>query len=154
VESSGHLEEVIAKLERELRAQADLYRALLAQAKRQAEEISADNLDAFVSVLEEKRKIIEELGQREEIIRPLRDYWESHKEEAGEEDRIKLRSAVDEIRALLEELIEVESHSQKKLGGTKQEIEEQFRQLSVGPEAMRSYMERGNERPRFMDEVG
>jgi hypothetical protein len=33
-------------------------------------------------------------------------------------------------------------------------IEERFRQLNVGPGAVRSYTQTGDHRPRFMDKTG
>jgi hypothetical protein len=148
------MEEKVEQLEHNLKIQAELYRSLLGLAKQQAQEISPDNLDVFMSVLEQKKTIIEKIGEIETEIRPLRDYWESHKEEAEEKDRRKLRSVVDEIRAVLEELLEVESRSQKELGSAMDTVEEQIRQLSVGPDALRSYTKGEEEKPRFMDEVG
>ena len=154
MEPSECMEEKVEKLEHKLRIQAELYRSLLGLAKQQAQEISPDNLDVFMTVLEQKKTIIEKIGEVETEIRPLRDYWESHKEKAAEKDRRKLRSVVDEIRTVLEELVEVESRSQKELGSAMDTVQDQMRQLSVGPEALRSYTEGGEEKPRFMDEVG
>ncbi len=144
----------IEKLGRLLTLQADLYRELLGAAKRQAKEISAESLDTFVDILEEKRTIIEKIGEIETEIQPLRRFWEQHRDEIEAGDRTALRSVVDEIRALLEELLDVESESQQKLGSTKEAVEEQIRQISIGPEAMRSYMNGDGTGARFMDEVG
>ena len=154
METQEHIEEKVKELERRLKIQAELYRSLLGLAKQQVHEISAQNLDVFMTVLEQKKTIIEKIGEVEAEIRPLRDYWESHKEEAAEKDRKKLRSVIDEIRSVLEELVDVESRSQKELGSAMNTVEEQMRQLSVGPEALRSYSKGEEAKPRFMDEVG
>ena len=151
---SEPVEEKVGQLEQELRVQAELYRALLELARRQAKEISREDIDSFMLLLEEKRKIIEKIGEIELSTGHLREFWESHKEEVGERTRTKLRSVVDEIRTLLEELLELESHSQSELGIAKGEIEEEIRQLNVGKTAMRSYRRAPDCEPRFMDESG
>jgi hypothetical protein len=152
--SSECTEEKVERLECGLREQASCYRMLLELAKRQAEELSAENLDAFMVILEEKKKIIEKIGELEALTQPLRNYWESHKEEIGEESRARLRSVVADVRAVLEELLQVESKSQQQLGGKKDGVHEQIRQLGIGSEAMRSYMKNTAGKARFMDEVG
>jgi ribosomal 50S subunit-associated protein YjgA (DUF615 family) len=154
VETSEHIEESVGRLEQQLRAQAELYRTLLDLARRQIQEISDENMDAFTQLLEEKKKVIEEIGEIETTTRPLREIWESNRENVGEESRTKLRAVVDEIRVLLEELVEIESQSQQKLGVTRDTVEEHIRQASVGSDAMRSYTQGGGSGPRFMDEVG
>jgi hypothetical protein len=148
------IEEKVERFEHNLRAQAELYRTLLGLARRQAEEISAENMDGFVLFLEEKKKIVEEIGDIEASAAPLRLFWEEHKGHVGEQTRVKLRAVVNEIRGLLEELLELESSSQRKLGITKDSLEEQIRQVSTGPRAMRSYTQGPDCKPRFMDERG
>lgn len=152
--SSEDIRDNVEKLERLLNVQAGLYRELLGVARRQAEEISTESLDTFVRILEEKKTIIDKIGELETEAQLLRAFWEQHREEVEEDNRARLRSVVDEIRTLLEELLEVESESQQKLGGTKDTVEEQIRQISIGPEAMRSYMKGDGTGARFMDEVG
>ena len=154
MELSEHIEENVELFEQKLKAQAELYRTLLGLARRQAQEISTDNVDAFVLLLEEKKKIVEEIGKIEIMADPLRKFWEAHREEVGEPTRVKLRSAVNEIRTLLEELLEIESRSQQELGLTKDTVEEEIRRLNVGTEAIRSYMPHHDSKPRFMDEAG
>ncbi len=141
-------------LEQKLRAQAELYRMLLGLARRQAEELSAEDVDAFVASLEDKKKVVGEIDDLEAAADPLRRFWEEHKDDVAEDTRAKLRAVVDEIRVLLEELLELEADSQRRLGVTKDSLEEQIRQLSVGPKAMLSYSRKTDHRPRFMDEMG
>ncbi len=154
MEFSELIEEKVERFEQTLRAQAELYRTLLGLAKRQSEEISAENTDAFVRLLEKKKKVMEEIGELELTADPLRTFWETNREKISEQTRANLRSVVDEIRTLLEELLELESKSQRRLGITKDTVQEQIRQLSVGPEAMRSYRQGPDQKPRFMDETG
>ena len=140
--------------EKKLLAQAELYRLLLTLARKQAEEILTENVDAFVLLLEEKRKIVGEIEEIETAAEPLRRFWEAHKDEVGESVRARLRAVVDETRGLLEELLELESQSQRKLGVTKDALQEQIRQLSAGPQAMHSYARKPDQKPRFMDQTG
>lgn len=140
--------------EQKLLAQAGLYRTLLTLARRQAEEISTENVDAFVLLLEEKRKVVSEIEALEMAADPLRRFWETHKDEVDETIRARLRGVVDEMRGLLEELLELESQSQRKLGMTKDALQEQMRQLSTGAQAMHSYARKPEQNPRFMDQTG
>jgi len=140
--------------QRNLNAQAELYRTLLDLAKKQTQEIAGKNLDAFMQTLEEKKKVITEIGDIELATIPLRESWEAHKDTASEETRAKLRSVVDEIRTVLEELLQIESASQQRLGITKDMVEEELRQISTGTRAMSSYKGKPACKPRFMDETG
>ncbi len=140
--------------QRNLCAQAELYRTLLELAKRQTQEIAGKNLSAFLQTLEEKKKVITAIGDIELATIPLRESWEAHKDMASVETRAKLRSVVDEIRAVLEELLRLESASQEKLGITKDTVEEELRQISTGTRAMSSYKGLPACKPRFMDKTG
>ena len=154
MDSTRPVEETVEEFYRNLLAQAELYRMLLGLTKRQAQEIARESIDAFAQLLEEKKKIVEEIGTIEQTATPLRELWESHKDEVSEPVRTKLRAVVDEIRALLEELLELESQSQQKLGLTKSAIEEEIKQVDIGARAMHSYKQHPDCEPRFMDENG
>jgi len=154
MEPAELIDQKVEHFEEKLRAQAELYRTLIGLARRQAEELSAENVDAFVIFLEEKKKVVGEIEDIEIAADPLRRFWEANRDNVGESTRAKLRTVVDEIRALLEELLELETDSQRKLGITKDSLEEQVRQLSVGPKAMHSYSPKPDHKPRFMDETG
>jgi hypothetical protein len=148
------IEKKVDEFQHNLRAQAELYRTLLGLAKRQTQEIADENMDAFVLLLEEKKKIVREIGEIELATIPLRQFWETYNEKVNEETRVKLRSVVNEIRTLLEELLKIESQSQQELGITKDMVEEELRQVGAGPKAVRSYRPRADSKPRFMDETG
>lgn len=154
MDSPGSFEEKIGQLEEKLRAQADLYRTLLDLAERQTEEISNKNIDPFVLLQEKKKKIIEEIGQIEIEVAPLRKLWETHREEIGDAHREGVRTVVYEIRTILEKLLQLESRSQDELGIIKDEKSEQIRDLDAGMKAARSYRQSPDESPRFMDESG
>ncbi len=149
------IEYKIEQFGQKLRAQAGLYRTLLGLARKQAEQMtSADNVDALVAILEEKRKVVDEIEGIEASCGPLRRLWEDHRDDVSESTREKMRAVVGEIRALLEELLELEDSSRQKLGLAKDSLEEEIRQLGVGPKAMRSYSKKPDDLPRFMDETG
>ncbi len=148
------LSEKIDEFYNNLNAQAELYRALLGLAKRQVEEIAGQNIDRFLILLEEKKKVVREIEEIELATIPLRQHWENHKADLNEETRAKLRTVVDEIREILEELLELESESQQKLGDSKDQVEEGLRQVSIGSKAMQTYRGHIHCDPRFMDETG
>ncbi|RJP73371.1 MAG: hypothetical protein C4532_04505 [Candidatus Abyssobacteria bacterium SURF_17] len=148
------VEERVAEFWHKLGAQAELYRTLLGLTKRQALQIAEENLDGFMLLLEEKKKVIKEIGDIEQATIPLREYWESHKEDISDGTRVKLRSVVDEIRATLEELLALEARSQRELGLAKEVLAEEMRQVGAGRQAMRSYNRGADQKPRFMDETG
>lgn len=154
MDSPASIETKIGHLEEKLRAQAGLYQTLLDLVKSQTEEISTGNIDPFVLLQEEKKRIIEEIGQIEVEVAPLKELWEMHREDVADTHREKVRTVVYEIRKILEELLTLESHSQKELGIMKDETGEQIRGLDAGRKAARSYRQSPEERPRFMDESG
>lgn len=141
------------RFQRNLSAQAELYRTLLELAKRQTREIAGKNLAAFRRTLEEKKKVVTEIANIELATIPLRESWEAHKDTASEETRAKLRSVVDEIRAVLEELLRLESASQQKLGIAKEMVEKELRQVSMDTTALSWYKGKSTRKPRFMGEV-
>lgn len=154
MEPAEQMEQKIERFEQKLRAQAELYRTLLGLTRRQAEEMSEENVDAFVLFLEEKKKVVGEIEDIEASAGPLRSFWETHRDDVSESTCAKLRAVVNEIRTLLEEILELEAGSERKLGAAKDSLEEQIRQLSVGSKAMHSYSRKLDHRPRFMDETG
>jgi len=79
---------------------------------------------------------------------------EENKDDISDTSREKLRVVVGRIRKLLEDLLEVESESQRKLGIAKDLVEEQIGHVSVAPKVMRSYQGQSESKPRFMDETG
>ncbi|MBI5119251.1 flagellar export chaperone FlgN [Candidatus Poribacteria bacterium] len=148
------MEEKIEQFYDKLRAQSDLYRVLLGLAKKQTLEISYENVDSFMLLMEEKKKIVERIEEIEVTAAPLREFWETNRDGISEQGRSKLRAVVDQIRGLLEELLEVEAQSQHELGIAKNTVEEELRQVSVGSKVMRSYRRSPDGKPRFMDETG
>ncbi|RJP14965.1 MAG: hypothetical protein C4520_20540 [Candidatus Abyssobacteria bacterium SURF_5] len=148
------IEREFERFQQMLRAQAELYRTLIGLAKKQAQKIAEKHIDGFIGVLEEKRTILQEIESIEVSSAPLRDAWESRSQLADEETRRRVRGLVDEIRRLLEELLELESNSQSELGHAKDLVEEQLRQVNAGPDAMRSYKGPVQCKPRFMNEIG
>lgn len=150
----SEIDEKVALFEEKLRAQAELYSVMIGLARKQVDQISARDVDALTLSLEQKKTVVDEIEQIEMAADPLRRFWESHKDEVGEPTRVRLRAVVDEIRTLLEELLEIEAGSQRKLGITKDTIEEQMQELSDGARAVNSYAPKPDEKPRFMDQTG
>ena len=154
MEPAELINEKIELFEQKLRAQAELYRSLMDLARKQAEKISAENVDELVLCLEEKKRVVEEIEAIEVDAAPLREFWEANKDNADEQIRAGLRAAVDEIRTLLEELLELEAQSQRKLGASKDALQDQIRDLSTGSQAISSYAPSPDQSPRFMDQKG
>jgi len=137
-----------------LRAQAELYRTLISLAKKQAAEISVRNIEGFLAALEEKRMVLQEIEALELSSVSLRQQWESQNHLATDQTRAQMRLVVEEIRKLLHELLELETTSQQELKEAKDSVEEELRQVSAGPEAVRSYKGPSQCKPRFMNEIG
>lgn len=154
MESRESLEREFGRFQQLLRAEAELYRTLIGLAKRQAEEIAAKNIEQFVRVLEEKRTVLQEIESIELAGVPLRDLWESENQRADEETQAGVRTVVDEIRRLLEQLLELETACQQDLGRAKDVVEEELRQVTTGPDAIGSYRGTYQCKPRFMNETG
>jgi len=154
MESAELINEKIELFEHKLRAQAELYRSLMDLARKQVEKISSENVDELVLCLEEKKKVVEEIEAIEVAAAPLREFWETNKGKVDDQARAGLRAAVDEIRALLEELLELEAQSQRKLGASKDALQDQIRDLSAGSQAISSYAPSPDQNPRFMDQKG
>lgn len=154
IHTRDEIESAAVRFRQNLRAQAELYRTLLGLARKQSEEISSESVEAFLAILDEKKKIIAEINDIELATIPLRKSWENHRSEISEEMRTDLHVVVEEIRALLEQLLELEKRSQEKLGAVKDMAEEQLNQLALGSKAAHSYKRRREPVPRFMDELG
>ncbi len=152
--SMNEIDEKVEIFERKLGAQAELYHTLVGLSREQVEKISAEDIDALMRLLDRKKEVIDEIEQVETAVEPLRQFWEAHKDEVAEPVRARLRAVVDEIRTLLEEALEIEEAGRRKLGITTDEVEDQMRQLSAGPRAMRSYAPGQDQKPRFMDHTG
>lgn len=148
------IDESFERYQQLLRAQAELYRTLIRLAKKQAAEIAERNIDGFVAVLEEKRSVLREIESLELSAVPLRHLWESQNHRVDEPVRARMKEVVEEIQTLLEELLKIESVSQRELGIAKESVEEELRQVSTGSNALRSYKGPYQCKPRFMNEIG
>lgn len=154
METQESVERKLERFQRMLQAQAELYRTLVGLAKKQAREISDRNIERFMHLLEEKRALLQEIESIEVSCAPLRALWDSENKRVDDGMRTRMRAAVEEIRALLETLLELENACQQKLADAKISVEEELRQVNAGPGVIRSYRGLYQCKPRFMNEIG
>ena len=123
----------------QLDAQAACYRAVLALGAEQAAALEAHDLAAFHELLGQKATLLGDIAGLDATAAPYRVTWEAHRSDVEEPLRVRLRAIVDEIRGLLEQLLDMERACETQLAATKQDVERELSQLGQGRQALRSY---------------
>lgn len=134
--------EVIARVDAfaaQLAEQAAVYREVLSLTDRQQEALAAQDLAGFNALLGEKATRMEQLAALDDAMAENRAQWEAHREAIDDAQRDRLRTTVDNIRGLLQRLIDVESECEQRLQDVQAGVARDLRQLGQGQRAMRSY---------------
>ncbi len=144
----------VERFAEQLDAQAGHYRAVLALGAEQAAALERHDLVAFHTLLARKSTLLGEIAGLEEQNSPYRAVWEAHREDLAGPVRDRLRGVVDELRTLLEQLLEMERACEAKLAATKLDVERELTQLGRGRQALQSYQPRPTAAPTRRLDLG
>lgn len=144
--------DVLALLER----QRDLYRELKSHSDQQDELIAAGATDRLLSLLAERQRLIDGLGQVSASLSPYRSRIAAIADQAGDEVGGRMRALVEEVRGLLESIIENDDKGKADLAAARDKVGGQIRQAAGAVVAAGAYggPRPGGGRPKFMQQKG
>jgi hypothetical protein len=127
---------LVSRLDRE----QEIYGQLLALSRRQEEIIVADGeVDALLDVLGRKQVMIREIESIERELSPIKERWESEREQAPPARREEVEARVRGLRRTLEEVLELEDRGRSALEARQQELAGEIRKIGRSREAHAAY---------------
>lgn len=149
---SDEAETVLALLER----QRDLYRELDSQSDQQADLIASGATDRLLSLLAQRQKLIDGLGEVSASLSPYRSRIATIADQAADEMGDQMRSMVEEVRGLLESIIERDDKGKADLAAARDQVGGQIRQAAGAVAAAGAYGGRtvSQPGPKFTQQKG
>ncbi len=144
-----------------LTKQRDLYQELAGLSARQQVLIDESRTEELLTVLSQRQALIDQLTACNKEVAPLRSRLGDIAAAAPEDTRQTIRARVDEVQALLEEIIGRDEADRAKLEASRQRVGEEMKRINVAPAAANAYRAQaagayGAARPaaRFTDSQG
>jgi len=150
--SPDEAQDVLALLER----QRDLYRELKSHSDQQDELIATGATDRLLSLLAQRQKLIDGLGDVSKSLAPYRSRIASIADQSADGIGDQMRSMVEEVRVLLESIIERDDKGKADLAAARDKVGGQVRQAAGAIAAVGAYGA-NNARPqgpRFTQQKG
>lgn len=133
--SAGEAREVFELLKR----QRDLYLELKQQSERQDALIANGETDQLLSLLAQRQKLIDGLGQVASLLAPYRDRIAAIADQAAGGVGEQMRGMVEEVRLLLESIIACDEKGKADLEAARGRIGGQIRQAAGAVAAAGAY---------------
>lgn len=126
---------VLALLER----QRDLYRELKSHSDQQDELIATGATERLLSLLAERQKLVDGLGQVSASLAPYRSRIAAIADQASGDLGSQMRGLVEEVRVLLEAIIETDEKGRSDLAAARDKVGGQIRQAAGAVAAAGAY---------------
>jgi len=98
-----------------LGSQRDIYAKLLGMSQRQVELVRQTKTDELLSLLAEKRTVLEQLAKLQERLSPAHPEWDDVISALSEQERKELRRIAEEIARLLETILKLDEQGRDEL---------------------------------------
>ncbi|MEM6258337.1 MAG: hypothetical protein AAGI37_08490 [Planctomycetota bacterium] len=132
---SEEVAEVFALLER----QRDLYRELKSHSEQQDALIASGATDQLLSLLAQRQRLIDGLGQVSTSLAPYRSRIAAIADQAAGDVGGQMRSMVEEVRVLLESIIAFDEKGKADLEAARDKVGGQIRQAAGAVAAAGAY---------------
>lgn len=144
--------DVLSMLER----QRDLYRELKSQADRQEQLIATGATDQLLTLLADRQKLIDGLGQVSASLSPYRSRIAAIADQASGDIGEQMRGMVEEVRELLEAIIERDEKGKADLAAARDRVGGQIRQAAGAVAAAGAYggQKPASSAPKFTQQKG
>jgi hypothetical protein len=137
-----------------LASQAEQYAEMTALARRQVELLTESNPAALTEVLNQKQQLMTKIESGNSEIGPLKASWADDRETVDADLRARVEQAVDKVRDVLRELVELENAFREQVTGKRNQTRDEIQQVRRTNAARKAYGQpnqpQGND-PRFMD---
>lgn len=128
-------QQVLELLER----QRDLYRELKSHSDQQDELIATGATERLLSLLAERQKLVDGLGQVSAALSPYRSRIAAIADQAAGDIGSQMRAMVEEVRVLLESIIERDEKGKADLAAARDQVGGQIRQAAGAVAATGAY---------------
>jgi hypothetical protein len=122
-----------------LERQRDLYQQLKAHSDQQDELIASGATERLLSLLAERQKLVDGLGQVSASLAPYRSRVAALADGAPGEIGSRMRGLVEEVRVLLEAIIEADERGKAELAAARDRVGGQIRQSAGAVAAAGAY---------------
>ena len=133
--TAGEASEVLGLLQQ----QRDLYRELKSHSDQQDELIATGATDRLLSLLAQRQKLVDGLGQVSASLAPYRSRIASIADQASGDIGDQMRSMVEEVRGLLESIIDQDEQGKTQLAAARDKVGGQIRQAAGAVAATGAY---------------
>lgn len=139
-----------------LSQQLELYQELSRLTQEQKWLIQADEVEAMVAVLNQRRKIIDQLNITCTQLAPLRQRWEQGLPAVDPATREQVQAIVAQVQQLVAQIVKQDEEGRRALEIARNEKAKQLRHTVKSNRAMRAYTPQSPAAapPRFMDSQG
>ncbi len=122
-----------------LQKQRDLYRELKSHSEQQDALIANGETDQLLSLLAQRQRLIDGLGQVSSSLAPYRSRIAAIADQASGEMGEQMRSMVEEVRVLLESIIATDDKGKADLEAARDKVGGQIRQAAGAVAAAGAY---------------
>ncbi|XAL99020.1 flagellar export chaperone FlgN [Phycisphaeraceae bacterium D3-23] len=141
-----------------LSRQRDLYQNLKALSDDQGRLIAEGETEQLLSLLARRQGLVEQLGECSLEISPHRAAIASLASDSDAAVSRQVRTLVDDVRELLESIIQQDDAGRREMEAARDEIGSQLRETAAAPRVLGAYGNAGSPRPqsaaRFTDQRG
>lgn len=130
-----------------LQRQRDLYRELKSHSQQQDELIATGATDRLLSLLAQRQKLIDGLGQVSASLAPYRSRIATIADQASGDTGGQMRAMVEEVRSLLESIIDQDEKGKAQLAAARDKVGGQIRQAAGAVAAAGAYGGQSSARP-------
>jgi len=135
-----------------LSSELKLYEELLELVKRQDAFIASGDTTSLMPILASKQEIIGKVTAIEEELKPFKAEWTAMASELGPQKREQISNLIDQVKAVLGEIVEREKASQQAVDTAKKDVLDRMTKLKDLGRAAKAY---GGRKPadgtRFID---
>ena len=138
-----------------LTEQRDLYTELRTLSDRQTAIIEQGETDALLGLLSQRQGLVDELGRVNGELSPYRTSWDAADEAIPQDSRDRVRGLLEEVEALLADILAQDDRAQQQLRAAQQRIGGELTNVSRAGSAIHAY--RGaasSHEARFTDHRG
>lgn len=122
-----------------LKEQASLYTKLESLATHQRSLVTGDDMGPLLSVLADRRKVSEALGEIVSRLAPVRRRWSTYRTRLTSSQRHRADRWLADASERLERVMESDQHDARVLSGRKQAVAEALRTTHASGQAISAY---------------
>ncbi len=146
----GSTSELITLLDR----QKAIYHQLRSLSQRQAEQVAAADPESLLNTLSQRQVLIDQLVEIGTSVEPYKRAWPQLVSQLDDETRSELRSRIEAVQTLLDEIIKQDEVDRQALVGHRGKMADQLQRIRQGTAVHKAYGAPVPSSPRLTDRKG